>query len=188
MPQITVGTDSISYYLKKSVRAKRLRITVSLQGVTVTIPQHLEERHAVAFIEEKKYWVHNKFMALKVKSKQNISQSKTKAPTKELKLKAQTTIAARVDFYARKLGVEYNRVLIKDQKTRWGSCSNKKNLNFSWRLIMAPSEVLEYVVVHEICHLVYMNHSRDFWQLVAKLFPDYQQQRKWLRDYGQTLK
>lgn len=80
-----------------------------------------------------------------------------------------------------------NRVVLKDQKTRWGSCSSLRNLNFNWRIVMAPPEVLDYVVVHEMCHLIHMNHSKDFWSLVAKLRPGYKEQRKWLKDHGHLL-
>lgn len=79
------------------------------------------------------------------------------------------------------------RITIRNQKTRWGSCSSKGNLNFNWRLTMAPGEVLEYVVVHELCHLVYMNHSAMFWKLVEDILSDYQRQRKWLKENGRML-
>lgn len=75
-----------------------------------------------------------------------------------------------------------NRITIRNQKTRWGSCSGKGNLNFNWRLLMAPIEVLDYVVVHELCHLVYMNHSREFWQMVEQILPEAGQYRKWLKN------
>ncbi|MCI8483198.1 MAG: M48 family metallopeptidase [Lachnospiraceae bacterium] len=74
-----------------------------------------------------------------------------------------------------------NRIAIRNQKTRWGSCSSKGNLNFNWRLLMAPIEVLDYVVVHELCHLVYMDHSREFWQMVEQILPGAGQYRKWLK-------
>lgn len=80
-----------------------------------------------------------------------------------------------------------NRITIKDQKSRWGSCSSKNNLNFNWRLSMAPKEVVEYVVVHEMCHLVHMNHSKAFWELVEKFIPNYKDMRKWLKDYGHLM-
>lgn len=80
-----------------------------------------------------------------------------------------------------------NRITIKNQKSRWGSCSSKNNLNFNWRLSMAPKAVAEYVVVHELCHLVYMNHSRDFWDLVESLVPNYKDCRNWLKEHGHKL-
>lgn len=93
----------------------------------------------------------------------------------------------RVMHYLQFTGGEVKAIRIKDQKTRWGSCSSLHNLNFNWRLIMAPGEVLDYVVVHELCHLTYMNHSRDFWNMVEKVMPDYRVYRKWLKDNGNRL-
>jgi predicted metal-dependent hydrolase len=85
-------------------------------------------------------------------------------------------------------GYRYGRVAIKEQKSRWGSCSRLGNLNFNWRLLLAPLPVLDYVVVHELCHLKEMNHSTHFWQLVARACPDYAAQRRWLRQHGHELR
>lgn len=90
-------------------------------------------------------------------------------------------------IYAPIVGVEYHKMHIKDQKSRWGSCSKKGNLNFNWRLIMAPEAVLDYVVIHELCHLIHMNHSPEFWKLVEKICPDYKEQKHWLKMNGETL-
>lgn len=80
-----------------------------------------------------------------------------------------------------------NRIVIRSQKTRWGSCSSKGNLNFNWRLLMAPETVLDYVVVHELCHLVYLNHSRQFWQILECILPDYRERKSWLKSNGTCL-
>ena len=93
----------------------------------------------------------------------------------------------RAAYYAYLLGVSYDRIRIAGQKTRWGSCSSNKTLSFNWKLMLAPPKVLDYVVVHEICHLREMNHSPRFWALVESLMPDYKQQRKWLKENGHTL-
>ena len=85
------------------------------------------------------------------------------------------------------MGVTYGRISIREQKTRWGSCSNKGNLNFNWRLILAPEEVLDYVVVHELAHRREMNHSKAFYAVVESMLPDYRRAQKWLRDNGQSL-
>ena len=85
------------------------------------------------------------------------------------------------------MGVSYGRISIREQKTRWGSCSSKGNLNFNWRLIFAPEAVLDYVVVHELAHRKEMNHSPAFYTVVESVLPDYQKARKWLKDNGQTL-
>lgn len=93
----------------------------------------------------------------------------------------------KTEYYARIMNVTYGRISIREQKTRWGSCSSAGNLNFNWRLILAPEEVLDYVVVHELAHRREMNHSKAFYAIVESVLPDYRQPKKWLRDKGQTL-
>lgn len=88
---------------------------------------------------------------------------------------------------SREMGVTYNRIAIRNQKTRWGSCSCLKNLNFNWRLIMASPQVIDYLVVHELAHIKEMNHSRRFWQLVEMHCPEYRTHRRWLKERGSTL-
>lgn len=90
-------------------------------------------------------------------------------------------VAARVEYYQKALKEDVGTVRIKDVRSRWGSCSSKRNLNFNWRLVMAPPEALDYVVVHELCHLKEMNHSPAFWRLVEGILPDYRKQREWLK-------
>ncbi|MBQ8507688.1 MAG: M48 family metallopeptidase [Clostridia bacterium] len=89
--------------------------------------------------------------------------------------------------YAPRIGVEFGRVAIRDQKSRWGSCSAKRNLNFNWKLIMAPPQALEYVVIHELCHLIEFNHSPRFWRLVESQMPEYESWKKWLKTHGSEL-
>jgi len=86
-----------------------------------------------------------------------------------------------IKVYSQLIGVKFNRICLREQKTRWGSCSSKGNLNFNWKLIMAPSFVLEYIVVHELCHLIHMNHSKVFWLKVEEFMPDYRSAELWLK-------
>lgn len=103
--------------------------------------------------------------------------------------KAKKIIHERLELYIDKIGpVKINSVRFKNQKTRWGSCSQRGNLNFNWRLIMAPIYIVDYVVVHELCHLSLMNHSKEFWQLVGNQIPDYKERRKWLKENGLKLR
>lgn len=92
-------------------------------------------------------------------------------------------------WFAPRLGSRLGpaRVTIREQKTRWGSCSRKGNLNFNWKLIRAPQEALDYVVVHELCHLYEFNHSPGFWRMVESVLPDYEQWKRWLAQHGQNL-
>lgn len=93
----------------------------------------------------------------------------------------------RVAYYHRTTGGSYTSITIRDQKSRWGSCSSRGTLSFNYRLIFAPPAILDYVVVHELCHLTHMNHSKDFWDMVAGVMPEYKQCRKWLREHGGEL-
>ena len=104
-----------------------------------------------------------------------------------LKETARAALVAASDTYAAKVGRPYGRITLRDTRSRWGSCSSRGNLSYSWRLIMAPPQVLDYVAAHEVSHLVHMDHSRSFWAQVEAIFPNYQAPRKWLKDHGTEL-
>lgn len=103
------------------------------------------------------------------------------------KQQARKVISERVVYYAKKTGCEYRSISITSAQTRWGSCSSKKTLNFNWKLVMAPLEVIDYVVVHELAHLTELNHSRAFWEEVRKMYPLFRQYRTWLNRHGHLL-
>lgn len=100
---------------------------------------------------------------------------------------ARKVITERVESYARRHDLDYRRIRISGARTRWGSCSAKGGLNFTWRLVMAPLAVIDYVVVHELAHLQVRNHSPAFWRRVAELMPEFREQRKWLKENGRFL-
>ncbi len=101
---------------------------------------------------------------------------------------ARTLLTAKANRFSAILDVRHADIRIKDQKSRWGSCSSKGNLNFNWHIILAPEAIADYLVIHELCHLRFMNHSQEFWDCVESLYPDYKKARKWLRENGETLK
>ena len=103
------------------------------------------------------------------------------------KQKAKEKITPMVEQYAKRLGVEYNDILISDLKYRWGSCTLKGNLNFNWRLIKAPQYVINYIVIHELAHLIELNHSDRFWNIVRVQMPNYIEAKEWLRENGETV-
>ena len=118
----------------------------------------------------------------------------TEAETKRLqtlekryKNAARTQLEARTAYFHSITGGHYTSITIRDQKTRWGSCSSRGTLSFNYRLIFAPPKVLDYVVVHELCHLTHMNHSKDFWNMVASVMPDYKLCKNWLKEHGHEL-
>lgn len=104
-----------------------------------------------------------------------------------LAARALERIRERLGIFAPRIGKPYGRVAVRDQKSRWGSCSSKNNLNFNWKLIMAPPQVLDYVVIHELCHLHEFNHSQRFWKLVESQMPEYEAWKKWLKTHGDEL-
>lgn len=103
------------------------------------------------------------------------------------KAEARRILEQRVKLYGERLGVYPERIFIKNQKTKWGSCSSRRNINLNYRIIMAPMEVVDYLVVHELCHLVHLNHSKDFWSLVEKILPHYKKHQNWLKLNGSSL-
>ena len=110
--------------------------------------------------------------------------AKFEAEKKYYRNLAREVLGARTGYYARKMGVTYGRISIREQKTSGGSCSSVGNLNYNWKLVLMPPGVLDYVVVHELAHRREMNHSAAFWKVVATWMPDYKKYRKWLRDNG----
>ena len=102
--------------------------------------------------------------------------------------RAESLFAERAAFWAGRMGLTFNAIRVKDQRTLWGSCSREGNLNFNWRVILAPPAVLDYLVVHELAHLREMNHSRRFWTHVAAQCPDWKEHRRWLREHSRDLK
>lgn len=104
-----------------------------------------------------------------------------------LRRKARKLVHERLVLRAREMGVKFDRVFIRAQRTRWGSCSSRKNLSFNWRLVMAPPEVLDYLIVHELAHLIEPNHSVKFWLIVRSYCPRYEQHRAWLKENQEVL-
>lgn len=180
---------SIPYEIIKSSR-RSIAIEVKPGGIVlVRIPRFLTESSVVPFLEKKREWLLSCYLRQK-----DISPPLPKEKTKqELLLEKRYREAAadylekRAAYYVVQTGGHYHRITIRDQKTRWGSCSSKGTLSFNWRLILAPPRVLDYVVIHELCHLTYMNHGKDFWNAVSCVMPDYKIYRDWLKKNGNTL-
>jgi predicted metal-dependent hydrolase len=106
---------------------------------------------------------------------------------REGRARARDHVTETAQAEAPRIGVEYRRIAIRDTRSRWGSCSANGSLSFSWRLALAPRRILDYVVVHELCHLVHHDHSRRFWSLLDSVRPDYREEREWLSNHGWEL-
>lgn len=171
------------YQLVRSKR-KTLSIQITREGqVVVRAPLFSTERQIREFVENHAEWIYEK-LAEATRDDRISAQEFSPAQINVYKKRAKGIISRRVAHYADIMGVEYGQITIRDQKSRWGSCSDKCNLNFSWRLILMPIEVMDYVVVHELAHLKEMNHSPAFWAEVETVMPDYKEYRKWLKENG----
>lgn len=103
------------------------------------------------------------------------------------KNEAKRVFKYKLDYYSQVMDLEYNRLRVKNQRTRWGSCSSKKNINLNWKILLAPNDVIDYIIIHELTHMKYMNHSQEFWQSVARYIPEYTSQKRWLKENGKNL-
>lgn len=174
------------------VRSSRKSLVIQIgeeATVVVRAPLRMPEDRIRSLIREKSSWIleHEKKMKKRMQERKNEQCTFSEEQLEKMREQARRVIPGRVAYFAPLVGVTYGRITIRDQKTRWGSCSGAGNLNFNFRLVMAPSEVLDYVVVHELCHRRQMNHSELFWDEVSRILPDYRQARKWLKQNGWRL-
>ena len=165
------------------------RKTVSLEvrpdgSVLVRAPRRLSDRAVREFVASKESWLRGK---LEKYENRPILSRLTAEELETLKKQAGKDFTARVCRLAPLVGVDFGRVTIRAQKTRWGSCSREGNLNFNCLLMLASPEIRNYVVIHELCHRKEMNHSREFWAEVEKVCPDYRRRRAWLKENGSAL-
>ena len=177
----------MDYTLIKS-RRKTISLEVKEDGLIVRAPNRTTKKEADAFVKKHTVWIEKQ--RIKIEERKAQRESVEKLSEEELKAlyqQAMAYIPMRVRYYAEKLGVHYGRITIRCQKTRWGSCSAKKNLNFNALLMLTPPEVIDSVVVHELCHLREMNHSPRFYQLVRSVYPDYDRHNRWLKKNGDLI-
>lgn len=154
--------------------------------VLARIPTRVSDRELKAFVENHRSWILEK---TEVMAEREEKRKSTPAPPPELlsktdRMKIQLKIGKRVRHYCEAMGVTVGYVTVKNQKTRWGSCSAKGNVNFNYQLAFLPDELLDYVVIHELAHRRHMNHSRAFWTEVEKYCPDYLERREQLKEYS----
>lgn len=163
------------------------RRTIALQvlpdgSIVVRCPRQMEDTAVHAFVESRKNWLQKQLARIP-----SPMLPLTNAELQTLIQAAGEDLTARLARFAPMLGVTFEKVTIRAQRTRWGSCSSKGNLSFNCLLMLAPEHVRDYVVVHELCHLRQMNHSPAFWLLVEQTMPDYDHCRKWLKEHGASL-
>ena len=186
----TIRTDGIPAEIRV-LRSRRKSVAASVDAdgsITVRAPLRLPLSEIVGFLQKKADRI------CEMLEKQNALREQAKAlpqlnfaELNRLADEAMRVIPPKVRHYAERLGVTYGRITIRNQKTRWGSCSAEGNLNFNCLLMLAPEDVLDSVIVHELCHRLEMNHSARFYEAVYRVFPDYDRCQKWLKEHGALL-
>lgn len=174
----------IPYQIIRSSR-KTISIQITTDGqVCVRCPSKMRSEDVHRFVQSKSDWIQKHLRTQRALPK---LPAFTADELHALASRALEIIPRQVAHFAPKVGVTYGRISIGNQRSRWGSCSSQGNLNFNCLLMLAPPEVLDYVVVHELCHRKEMNHSKRFWDEVQKILPNYDAQRQWLKENGNSL-
>ena len=179
----------------KIIRSNRKTLAIQINpdlSVTVRAPMYAPQSDIERILREKESWIQKHIEKIREQeaNKKEIqgesveSEYLTNEEIKKLADKALQHIPKRISYYAKQIGVTYGKITIRNQKTRWGSCSSKGNLNFNCLLMLMPPEVIDYVVVHELCHRNQMNHSKAFWKEVEKILPNYKDSVGWLKKEG----
>ena len=171
------------------IRSNRKTVAIQVNSdlsVTVRAPYSASEKDIEEILKKKEAWISRHIEKIK-KTKERFEAEPTEKLTREkviaLAEEALKVIPERVEYFAKVIGVTYGKITVRNQKTRWGSCSSKGNLNFNCLLMLAPPEVLD----HELCHRKQMNHSKAFWLEVEKVLPNYKEVRKWLKEEGSQM-
>ena len=175
--------------IKSNRKTVAIRVNADL-SITVRAPRYATQKDIERILKEKEPWIRKHMERLqeeKLRGEDTSIEKLTEEEIKRLAEEALTIIPERVKYFADVVGVTYGRITIRNQKTRWGSCSSKGNLNFNCLLMLAPKEVMDYVVVHELCHRKEMNHSKAFWSEVEKVLPNYKESVRWLKGEGSRI-
>ena len=176
--------ENIQFNIIYSPR-KTLSLEIKPDGFTIRAPKGIPRREINNFVKSKQSWI--KKQLSKIQARQEALEQFpvfTMDEIRGLADKALVVIPEKVKKYAPIVGVDYGRITIRNQRSRWGSCSSKGNLNFNCLLMLFPDEVVDYVVVHELCHRKHMNHSAAFYAEVERVFPEYRKCQKWLKENG----
>ena len=174
----------------KVIRSKRTTMALQIDGsgqVIVRVPYHVGDEEVRSFLNAKKGWILGHLRKLDRHTPDTKTEKLTENELRLLKVRARRIIPQRAAHYAPIVGTTYGKITIRSQKSRWGSCSSRGNLNFNCLLMLAPPEVLDYVVIHELCHRHHMDHSPEFWDEIHRVMPDYKKYEKWLKENGRSL-
>lgn len=178
---ITCNSSDIMYTLRISTRARNMRISIHPEGsCVVTVPHGISETTADRFVERHAAWIQNKLDVVK-KSEGKIGPKGTRKEYMQHKESARERAAERMAYFNTFYNFSWNKISIRNQKSRWGSCSKKGNINFNFKIAFLPEHLADYIIVHELCHLGEFNHSQKFWDLVARTIPNHKALRHELK-------
>ncbi|HEY5587407.1 MAG TPA: M48 family metallopeptidase [Candidatus Paceibacterota bacterium] len=186
---IKIREKNIDYTLKVNKRSKNIRLTVHPDGrCVVTAPRYIPQFIINSFLINKSEWLISK-IEYYLNLKTGPCKSKKEKKEEYLKYKENATLLVkeRIEYFNTFYNYKWNRIVIRNQKTRWGSCSKRGNLNFNYKIVFLSKRAADYIVVHELCHLREFNHSHNFWSLVSQTIPDYLEIRKELKNKGLEL-
>lgn len=175
------------------IRSRRKTVSIQIDEnlqITVRAPLRMSDAAIRDFIEERSAWIEKHLQKMRDRQEEMKvapQEMLTMEEIRELAQRAADYIPGRVALYAAQIGVRYGRITIRNQRSRWGSCSSRGNLNFNCLLMLTPPEIIDYVVVHELCHRLEMNHSSAFWAEVGQVLPDYRKYEKWLKTNGEKI-
>ena len=175
----------------KIIRSDRKTLGLEIRAdgeILVRAPLRAGEEQIRRFVSEHEVWIRQKLKKVEALREKQVQQERLSMDeVRNLAQEALRIIPERVAYYAPKVGVTYGKITIRNQRSRWGSCSSSGNLNFNCLLMLAPPEVLDSVVVHELCHRKEMNHSPEFYREVRRVFPEYDRCTRWLKENGALL-
>ncbi len=181
--EISLKNQKVEYELRRSKRAKHMRLAVYCGGsLVVTAPEKLNFTKIENFILEKTEWVLEKIGIMAKRGRNMVFTKFSKGEYKKLKNRALALAKIKVEKFNAVYGFKYNKIAIRNQKTRWGSCSKIGNLNYNYKIALIPEELADYIIVHELCHLKEFNHSKNFWNLVSLTIPDCRERRKGIKN------
>ncbi len=175
------------------IRSNRKTVSIEISNdlrIIVRAPIKASRAYIDKVIKDKSEWIKKNYEMVKNRNSSKNAYGGNPFTDSELKIlkeRAKSSIPPVVAACAKRIGITYNKITIRAQVSRWGSCSSNSNLNFNCLLILCPSEVLEYVVIHELCHISHRNHSKYFWSMVEKYCPNYKESQRWLNDNGNAL-
>lgn len=185
--------------IRKPVRHARINVNEQ-QQVKFIIPNNFTNEEIERLVEQKRNWINTQLSVFQNEESLNIELPKANIlylgephpkPKSDLnkwyRKEAKKYLSKRIDFLAKKNDLAFNRLFIRDSKNKWGNCSKDKNISLNWRLIKAPSEVIDYVILHELCHTIILKHTQAFWLKLSTICPIYKSQADWLKKYGKTL-